>query len=324
MGSVVSVRRMLLAAVAVFALFLVPTTASAQTGMLQGKVTDAANNPMEGVKIIFAFQDGINRTNETKTNKKGEFVQIGLPPGNYKVTAEKDGMSQTFDARVRLSAPAEVVFQLRPGQIAPGTGPSKEEAAKNNALKAVLDAGLAANNSGDYDTAIAKFNEALVTRPACHSCYYSIGFAYNKKKEFDKAEAAFKKAVELKPDYVDAYNELATVYNTQKKFAEAGAASAEAAKYAGTAGAGAGSPDILYNQGVILWNSGKIPEARKNFEEVIKLSPNHADAHYQLGMANLNEGKLPDAVASFENYLKLAPTGQYAVQAKAMVDQLKQ
>ena len=48
-----------------------------------------------------------------------------------------------------------------------------------------------------------------------------------------------------------------------------------------------------------------------------------ADAHYQLGMALLNEGKMPEAVSAFETYLKLAPTGQFATQAKTMVEQLK-
>jgi outer membrane protein assembly factor BamD (BamD/ComL family) len=93
---------------------------------------------------------------------------------------------------------------------------------------------------------------------------------------------------------------------------------------AGAAGGGAGgSADAIYNQGIILWNQGKIAEAKVKFEEVIKADPNFADAHYQLGMALLNEGKMPEAVGAFESYLKLAPTGQFATQAKTMVEQLK-
>ena len=34
-----------------------------------------------------------------------------------------------------------------------------------------------------------------------------------------------------------------------------------------------------------------------------------ADAHYWLGMARVNQGKLPDAKKPFEEYLKLAPDG---------------
>ena len=46
----------------------------------------------------------------------------------------------------------------------------------------------------------------------------------------------------------------------------------------------------MFNQGVILWNAGKIPEAKKQFEQAVKLDPNSADAHYWLGMALVNDG----------------------------------
>jgi tetratricopeptide (TPR) repeat protein len=94
------------------------------------------------------------------------------------------------------------------------------------------------------------------------------------------------------------------------------------AKAAG-GGAGGGSADAIYNQGIILWNQGKIAEAKAKFEETIQANATHADAHFQLGMALLNEGKLPEAVNAFETYLKLAPEGQFAAQAKGMVAQLK-
>ena len=51
----------------------------------------------------------------------------------------------------------------------------------------------------------------------------------------------------------------------------------------------------MFNQGVILWNAGKIAEAKKQFEAAIAANPNHAEAHYQLGMALVNEGNLAGA-----------------------------
>ena len=140
------------------------------------------------------------------------------------------------------------------------------------------------------------------------------------KKDEKQAEAAWQKALELKADYPEALNALSTLYNNQKRFDEAAAMSAKAAAAGGGAG---GSADAVFNQGIILWNQGKIAEAKAKFEEAIKANPNLADAHYQLGMALLNEGKLPEAVGSFETYVKLAPDGQYATQAKGMIAQLK-
>ena len=139
------------------------------------------------------------------------------------------------------------------------------------------------------------------------------------KKDEKAAEEAWKKALEMKPDYAEALNALSTLYNNQKRFDEAAAMSAKAA----AGGGGAGSADATFNQGIILWNQGKIAEAKVKFEETLKMNASHADAHYQLGMALLNEGKLPEAVAEFESYVKLAPDGQYATQAKGMIAQLK-
>ena len=88
-------------------------------------------------------------------------------------------------------------------------------------------------------------------------------------------------------------------------------------------GAGGASAETLYNQGVILWNAGKIAEAKGQFEAAVKAKPDYADAHYRLGMAYLNEGKLPEAGAAFEKYVELAPNGQWAAEAKTYATQLK-
>ena len=85
------------------------------------------------------------------------------------------------------------------------------------------------------------------------------------------------------------------------------------------AGGGGGNADALFNQGVILWNGGKVADAKKAFESAIQANPNHAEAHYQLGMALVNEGNLAGAATEFE----LAPDGPNAAQAKALVAQLK-
>ena len=91
------------------------------------------------------------------------------------------------------------------------------------------------------------------------------------KKDEKQAEEAWKKALELKADNTEALNALSTLYNNQKRFDEAAAMSAKAAA---AGGGGGGSADAVYNQGIILWNQGKIAEAKAKFEEAIKADPN--------------------------------------------------
>lgn len=306
--------------VAAFALALtlvVAPPASAQTGMLKGKVVDGEDKPIPGAAIAIEFADGVTRKFEVKTDRRGEFIQIGLPPGNYKVTAtvEKLG-TQAQNARVRLGSTAEANFKMAPGAV----GPDPAAAAKAAELKKAFEEGVAASRGGNHDLAIEKFTAAAATAPSCYDCYYNIGFAYMQKKDEKQAEVSWLKALELKADYPEALNALATLYNNQKRFEEAGAMGAKAAA---AGGGGGGSADAVYNQGIILWNQGKIPEAKAKFEEALKANANHPEANFQMGMALLNEGKLPDAIASFEKYLQLAPDGQYAAQAKGMLAQLK-
>jgi tetratricopeptide (TPR) repeat protein len=162
--------------------------------------------------------------------------------------------------------------------------------------------------------------------PTCFDCYNNIGYSYAQLKDWDKAETSYKKSIEMHPDNVTAYNGLATVYNAQRKFDLATEASAKATALAGSlsaAGGAAGSADAQFNQGVILWNAGKIPEAKKAFEAAVQANPNLAEAHYQLGMALVNEGNLAGAATEFETYIKLAPEGPNAATAKSLLAQLK-
>jgi len=283
--------------------------------MLKGKVVDAKDVPVEGAKVTITAK-GMKNSREVKTNKKGEFIQIGLFPGDYSVAAEKDGNAGTINTRVSVGDNPEVMIRVG------NAGPSPEVTAKAAALQKSFDEGVALSKAGDYDGSIAKFNEAIEKAPNCHDCYYNIGYAYGQKKEWDKAEAAYKKATELKPDYAEAWTGLANAYNTQKKLDLALEASANAAKYGGTGGGG-GSASALYNQGVILWNQAKYAEAKEKFEAAAKADPNYSDAHYRLGMADLNLGDMPGAIAAFEGYLKVAPTGQYADQVKGILASLK-
>jgi tetratricopeptide (TPR) repeat protein len=298
--------------------------AYAQGGQIKGKVVDAENKPVEGAKVTIQATDS-NRKYEVKTNKRGEYIQIGIQTGDYKITAEKDGLTQSFNKHIGLDM-VEVNFGLRPGAAGDVSEKDRKEAeAKANALKGAFSQGVELSNQGKHDEAIVKFNEVIAAAPKCTECYTNIGAINLNKKDYDAAEAAFKKAIEVNPNSVEAYSGLATVYNAQKKFDQAAEASAQAQKLAGagTAGGGGGSASTVFNQGVIMWNAGKIAEAKKMFEEAVKIDPKLADAHYWLGMANLNEGKMPEAAQQFEEYLKIAPTGQYAEQAKGVLTQIK-
>ena len=307
----------------VLALLSLAAPAFAQTGQLKGKVVDAQNKPVADAKITMLAVE-TNRKMETKSNSNGEWRQIGLAPGNYTVTAEKNGLTQSFPVRLGIET-KEVNFSLAPGSGGSAMTPeqAKKEAARVEGIKTAFAQGAELTNAGKYDEAIVKFNEVIAQVPKCTECYVNVGAIYSRKEDWAKAEEAYKKALELNPDSVEAYNGLANVYNSQKKFKEAQAMSAEATKRGGPA-AGAGNAEALYNQGVIAWNANDFPKAQELFTAAIKANEKHAEAHFMLGQAYLNLGKLAEAAKEFETYTKIAPDGPNAEKAKSNYEMLKQ
>jgi tetratricopeptide (TPR) repeat protein len=328
------IRRTLSICAMAIALAFVAAPASAQTGQIKGKVVDAQGNPVDTAKVTL-YNKQTNRSLETKTNKKGEYIQVGLSPGEYKVTVSKDALSVDKDVRISLDM-AVHDFKLVPGGPAGATG-SKEDVAKAkaraDAMTKTFNDGVALSNEGKTAEAIAKFQEIIAAIPNCAECWANIGTVQARDKKYDEAEAAYKKAIEVKPDFAEAYNGLANVYNTQKKFDLAAEASKKALELnaaapgaPGSTGAAAPSASAVFNQGVILWNAGKIPEAKAQFEAAVKLDPNLADARYWYGMSLVNSGTkeaLAEAKPHFEAYLKLAPTGQHAEIAKSIIATIK-
>ena len=57
--------------------------------IVKGTVLDEKGQPIEGATVLIE-DAGKGRKAETKTNKKGEFLQVGLASGQYNVTASKD------------------------------------------------------------------------------------------------------------------------------------------------------------------------------------------------------------------------------------------
>jgi len=296
-------------------------TAAAQVGTVKGKVMDAQGNPVEGATVSIV-QKGAKSGRTLKTNKKGEFVQVGIFPANYVITAEKDNEKANAEMTVSIGENPDVNLKLS------HTGPSPEAKAKQDLLQKTFDDGVAASKAGNNDEAIAKFTEAAGMVPNCADCYYNIGVANVQKQNLAGAEEAYKKAIELKPDHCDALANLANVYNAEKKLdlalettGKAGQCGGGAAGAAGSGGGG--NPTSLYNEGVILWNQNKYPEAKAKFEAAAKADPTNAETQYRLGMADLNVGDMAGAAAAFEACLKAAPSGPHAAEVKGILGSLK-
>lgn len=96
-----------------------------------------------------------------------------------------------------------------------GANPSKGDRMPDSVQETALthlDHGWACVDKGEYDDAIAHYDEAIALDPAFAVAYALRGDAYKNKGEFDHAIVDFTKAIKLNPELVLAYNNRGHTY----------------------------------------------------------------------------------------------------------------
>jgi tetratricopeptide (TPR) repeat protein len=300
------------------ALLLVPA-AYAQTGMARGKVVDDKGQPLAGAKVSWEFQGGVTRKGELTTNKKGEFVQVGLQPGSYRFTADAEGFQPQYsDTRIGLGEPTQVPdFKMVPKAVAAAAAAAAADPGLA-ALKTAVEQAITLSNSGKVDEALAIYTDLAAKNPTVHQIPYNMATLYAQRKDWTNAEASYRKSLEAKPDYADALVGLSNVYRNTGRSGEASELIAKAV---------ATNPSdsrLLMQQGVIFLEAGKQAEAAEVFEKLVAADPTNPEPYYFLGTVALGQGKKDECIAHLEKYLSLNPTNpQNVATAKGLLDALK-
>jgi len=293
---------------------LAGSEARAQTGTARGKILDEKGQPLADAVVTIDYQGGVTRKYETKTNKKGEYTQVGIYPGVYKITVNKEGyQGGVLDARISLGEPTylpEMKLVTRSAaQAAAGGGDKAREE-----LTAAFKNATELTQAGKYDEAIAAYNELIAKSPSIPETQYNLGYIYRQKKDWPAAEAAYKKALELRPGYSEANAGLLEVYQE----------SGQADKVAELASAAGSDPKVQLRMAVSFLNAGKSEEALAAFQKVMAADPANPEPYYHVGTILVGQNKIPDAIASLEKYLAMNPPNpQNVATAQGLLQALK-
>jgi len=343
-------KRRLFALAGTVAAMAITVSAFAQTGGLTGKCTGEDGKPLAGYIILVERQE-MKWSQKTKTNKKGEYVYIGLSPATYKVTLlDQSGKTVFFQTQhVGIGDPTEVNFDMAKERATtmrenPEAAKKVEEAQKEQkqftGLKATFDQATALFQAKQYADSAAMFEKALTQAkdknvPIVLS---QMAQAYSKAADVEqnrdqrtqdqqKAVETYQKALALSPGDAGLHNNLGSLYANMGKVDDAKAEFQKAADLNPTQ-----AGNYYYNLGVVMVNQGKMDDASVALKKSTDLDPQNANAFYWYGMALLGKAEtkpdgsvvpVPGTIEAFQTYLKLQPNGQWAEAAKASIEQLQ-
>lgn len=311
------------------------SAAWAQNGGLSGHVTLQDGTTCVKCPIIIERQ-AIKATYKTQTDKKGNYIYIGLTPDVYKITLQDPSGKVIYyitkhvdigdPTVVDFNMPKEQVQQVKENPQAAQQAAAQQKAQQElTSLKQVFDQGVQQENAKQYADAAATFQkgESLAKGNNIPIVLGHEADAYVKAQMYDQATAAYQKLLAINPNDAGAHNGLGTVYANTGKIPEAQAEFQKAAQLNP-----AGAAQAYFNLGAVLSNTGKMDEAAAAFKQATVADPKYAEAYYEEGKALMgkatlgSDGKIvpaPGTVEALQTYLQLDPHGKNADSATAMI-----
>lgn len=321
-----------------------PLALSAQTtGTIQGKVSDSKGNPIPTAKVVLS-KVAVTWVKEIKVGSDGKFLQVGLEPKEYEITVSAPGyVDHKERERITILTMAKKEYVLM----------TPEEAVKAGKATGTIDPGAAAESAAldSYNQAVAAYKEKNfeVALPLFESSIKGITESIEKTAD-ETVKAETKKKLETmerpytfclmeaskldearKADFMaKAAPLLGKMYEKNTKdqnavyflleIAKAKNDAAEIQKFQAAYDAIVGpDPNVAYNQGVELYNAGKLSEAKPHLQKALSIKADYAEAYYLLAMCEFADMNLKGTKTNLQKYLELAPTGKYAAEVKAML-----
>ena len=317
-------------------------TARAQNGGLTGHATLADGTPCVKCPVIIERQS-VKGHYETKTDKKGNYVYIGLTPDQYKITLQDPTGRVLFfighhvdigdPTVVDFNLPKEMAQQQKENQSNPAVQQQQAEQQKEtqqfNSLKQVFDQGVALENQKQYAEAAAMFQKAepMAKGKNLEAIMEHEASNLENAKMYDQAIVQYQKLIANDPTNASFHSNLGTAYASQGKSAEAEAECAKAAQIAPAEGT-----RCYFNLGAIANNAGKMDDAASAFKKATELDPKNADAFFLEGQALMGKATMspdnkivpaPGTVEALQTYLQLDPNGKYASTAQGMLQSIQ-
>jgi protein O-GlcNAc transferase len=183
--------------------------------------------------------------------------------------------------------------------------------ASPNQFVALNNRGVALEQLGRLDEALASIDAALAIKPDYAEAFYNRGIVLLRMKRFDEALASYDQALAIRPHYAEALSNrgiaMMELHRLDAALASFDAALAIKADYA----------EALYNRGIVLMKLERPGDALKSFDSAMAIKPDYTAASFNRGVALQGVRRHEEAIATFERTLAADPDHAHALSALA-------
>jgi tetratricopeptide (TPR) repeat protein len=166
--------------------------------------------------------------------------------------------------------------------------------------------GLAYKLKGEYDRAIADYDQALKLKPRDATVYNNRGSAWWKKQDFDRALADYDTSIRLDPKFASAYANRALVYNDKSEYDRAIADEDHAVQL------GLNFASVYSARGYAYGRKGDYARAMADLNKGVALDPNYARGYSHRAAIHELHGDLDRAIADADEAVRLDPNDAFA------------
>jgi tetratricopeptide (TPR) repeat protein len=281
-----------------------------------GRITANASRPLEdGYALVYSNNTLPGMSGGPVLNENGEVVGIHGRADtraaesssiNQNIQIAKTGFNLgiPINTSLRLLASSQVDLGVKVPSEPVATGPKADDFYIQGGDKF---------KKGDYQGAVAAYNQALRINPNYTQAYNNRGSARYSLGDKQGAITDFNQALQINPNLANAY------YNRGVARYDLGDNQGAIADYDQALRIDPNLANAYYNRGVARSDLGDNQGAIADFNQTLKINPNEAEAYSSRGTVRLKLGDKQGAIADCNQALKIDPgeVGAYIIRGGA-------